>query len=65
MGERGRKVGLGVDTLEEIPWIKVGVGINQATMSHVHKEVEVGEKISTENGFLDVCNNEYPSKSAS
>ena len=43
----------------------MGVGINQETMGNVHKEVEVGEKISTENGFLDVCNNEYQSKSAS
>ena len=65
-GEHGRKIGLSVrylggDTLDR----KVGVGINQETMGHVHKDVEVGKEISTENEFLDICNNEYPSKSAS
>ena len=38
--------------------------IDQATVGHVNEELEVGEEVNTEYGFLDICNNKYPSKCA-
>ena len=54
---RGARCGcLGIHALH----CELGKGINQAAVSHVDVEIEVREKIGTENGLLNICNDEYP-----
>ena len=54
---RGARCGcLGIHALD----CELGKGINQAAVSHVDVEIEMREKIGTENGLLNICNDEYP-----
>jgi len=58
LGADGRAGGdiWGEDTL----YLQVCVWVNEFTYTHVNQEVKVSEEIGTEDGLLDICNDEYP-----